>query len=281
MLSLTTTEERNVRVIEPQSGWRVVNLGELWAYRDLLYFLTWRDVKVRYKQTVLGATWAILQPVMTMIVFSVFFGRLGGIDQRVEGPYPLFVYAGILPWTFFASAVVQSALSLISNAQLVTKVYFPRLIVPVSAILAATVDFGVSLAVMFGLMAWYGVAPSAACWLLPMLMVLLIAVAIGVGTFLAALVVSYRDFRYVVPFVMQIWMFASPVIYPPSWVDESWRWLYALNPLVGVIEGFRAALLGYPLDLPTLGLSLLSTALLVVVGIGYFGHVERRFSDIV
>ncbi|HEX3872429.1 MAG TPA: ABC transporter permease [Pirellulales bacterium] len=276
-------------VIEPHEGWRGIDWAELWKYRELLYFFAWRDIKIRYKQTVLGAAWAIIQPVMTMIVFSIFFGKLGGLDRNVDIPYPIFVYAGILPWTFFASGVGQSATSLIGSQNLITKVYFPRAIVPSSAIIAALVDFAVALGVMFALMAWYQTTPSWFVLFLPFLVLGLLMAAIGVGTLMAALVVQYRDFRYVVPFMLQIWFFASPIAYPLDRVDElaeylpnvNLRLLYSLNPLAGLIQGFRAALLGEPVEVGCIAVSLGSSLLLLIVGMIYFARVERQLSDIV
>lgn len=269
-------------VIEPRSGWRAIDLAELWRYRDLLYFLAWRDVKVRYKQTVLGAAWAVIQPVMTMAVFSVFFGRLGGLDRHTgDVPYPVFVYAGILPWTFFAAAVTQSSQSLISSSNLITKVYFPRLIVPLSSIGAGLVDFAISFGVMLVLMAAWGVAPSPQLALAPLLVAGTLLAALGAGTLLAALTVEYRDFRYVVPFLVQIWMFVSPVAYPLEVVPEEWQLAYAINPLAGLISGYRAAFLGGALRWDLLAVSMSVAALSFVAGALYFRRVERRFADVV
>lgn len=270
-------------VIEPRSGWRGINAGELWQYRDLLYFLTWRDVKVRYKQTVLGAAWAVLQPVMTMIVFTVFFGELGGMAQstHVNVPYPVFVYAALLPWTFFAGAVTQCSQSLIAGSNLISKVYFPRLIVPFAAVGAGLVDFAISFVVMLGLLLWYGLGWSAHILLLPLLVFGTLFAALGAGTLLAALTVAYRDFRYVVPFLVQIWMFVSPVAYPLDVVPTEYRLLYSLNPMAGLIAGYRASLLGQPVPWDCLGVSLAVAVALFVVGAAYFRRVERRFADIV
>jgi lipopolysaccharide transport system permease protein len=270
-------------VIRPTSGWRVLDLGELWRYRELLYFLTWRDVKVRYKQTVLGAAWAILQPVMTMIVFTIFFGRLGGLDQNqhVTSAYPIFVYAALLPWQFFASSVSQGGQSLVSSANLISKVYFPRLIVPTASVGAGLVDLAISFAVMFGLMVYYHVPYTMQMLAIPMLLFGTLVSAVGTGTFLSALTVAYRDFRYVIPFLVQIWMFASPVAYPFEVVPQQWQLLYAVNPMAGIISGYRSALLGEPFQWGAIGVSLLSGAILFVVGTLYFRRVERRFADIV
>ena len=268
-------------VIEPTSGWRLMNVRELWKYRELLYFLTWRDVKVRYKQTVLGAAWAIIQPVMTMVVFSIFFGKFGGMDKHVEGAYQVFIYAALLPWTFFANSVSQSGQSLISSSNLVSKVYFPRLFIPLSAVGGGLVDFAISLGVMFCLMVGYGVSFSARLLLLPLFTLGTILAAVGVGALLSALVVAYRDFRYVIQFLVQLWMFASPVAYPLDVVPERWRLLYSLNPMVGMISGFRSSILGEPWSPGCLTVSALSTLLLLAAGTMYFRRVERRFADII
>jgi homopolymeric O-antigen transport system permease protein len=268
-------------VIEPQSGWRSIDFRDLWRYRDLFYFLTWRDIKVRYKQTVLGAAWAVLQPVLTMVVFSIFFGRLGGLDQKVDVPYPIFAYAGLLPWVFFSGAVTQSAMSVISSQNLVTKVYFPRLIVPFASVGGGLVDLGISFVVMLVLMVAFGTPVSVCLALAPLLTVITVLAALGVGTLLAALVAAYRDFRYVIPFLVQIWMFASPVAYPLAVVPESWRLWYALNPMVGIISGFRSAFLGEPLAIGPLVISTLASLALFAVGTVYFRRVERRFADVI
>ena len=270
----------HVTIIEPSRGWRTLDLKELWAYRELLWVLTARDIKVRYKQTVLGFAWAIIQPVMMMVVFSIFFGRLAGMPS--DGfPYPIFVYAGLLPWTFFANAVSTSGNSLIGSTQLVSKVYFPRLIIPLASVGGGLVDFALSAAVLLLLMLWYGVGWSVNLLLAPLLIVGVIFIALGVGTFLSALTVAYRDFRYVVPFMIQFWMFATPVVYPASLVPEGWRWLLFLNPMAGIIEGFRSAFLGQALEVTTFLISLGVAFALFLVGVTYFEKVERRFADII
>lgn len=268
-------------VVKPSPRWRALDFAELWRFRELAFFLTWRDVKVRYKQTVLGLLWAVLQPVMTMLVFTLFFGRLGGMAEATEVPYPIFVYAALLPWQFFSTAVSAAGQSLVGASNLISKVYFPRLIVPTAATGAALVDFVISLGVMAVLMAWYGYAPSAWTLLLPLLMLLTLVAALGIGTLLAGLTVAYRDFRYVIPFAMQMWMLASPVAYPLSKVPEVWRLLYAVNPLAGLIGGFRAALIGEPMPWAELAVSVGSAVVLLVVGVFYFRSVEKRFADIV
>ncbi len=269
-------------VIEPPSGWIAINWSEIWRYRELLYFLTWRDVKIRYKQTALGAAWAILQPVMTMIVFSLFFGKLAGLGDKTGGvPYPIYVYAGLLPWTFFANSIGNCGNSLVGSSNLITKVYFPRLIIPIAAVGAGLVDLAVSFTVLLGLMVYYGIAPSAQILFVPLFLAGTVLCATGVGTLLSALTVAYRDFRYVVPFMVQLWMFITPVIYPSSVVPEQYRWLLALNPMSGLIEGFRAAFLNRPLDWPHIGVSLCIALLAFIAGATYFRSVERRFADII
>ena len=267
-------------VIEPVKGWRALDLKELWAYRELLWVLTLRDVKVRYKQTVLGFTWAIIQPVMMMIVFSIFFGRLAQMPS--DGyPYPIFVYAGLLPWTFFANAVSAAGNSLVGSAQLVSKVYFPRLIIPLASVGSGLVDFAISAGVLLLLMVYYGFSWSLNLLMVPVLVAGVIFVALGIGTFLSALTVMYRDFRYVIPFMVQFWLFITPVVYPTSLVPADWRWTFYLNPMAGIIEGFRAAFLGAPLNLLALAISLLVGAVMFLLGVAYFEKVERRFADII
>jgi lipopolysaccharide transport system permease protein len=280
-LSAPEAQEPQILVIKPQPGWRAIDLAELWRYHELLYFLAWRDVKVRYKQTVLGAAWAVLQPVMTMIVFTIFFGRLGGMDRHTEAAYPVFVYAALLPWQFFAASVTQSGQSLVAGANLISKVYFPRLIIPLSAVGAPLVDLGISFGVMFLLMAWYGVSVGVPALALPLCVAGTMVAAIGVGTFLSALTVAYRDFRYVVPFLVQVWMFASPVAYPFEVVPERWRLLYSLNPMAGIISAYRSALLGEPFHWGAIGVSITVALLIFAGGTLYFRRVERRFADIV
>lgn len=269
-------------VIEARKGWSALDWSELWRYRELLYFLTWRDVKIRYKQTVLGAAWALLQPFATMLVFSVFFGRLAGLDNRTGGvPYPIYVYAGLLAWTFFANAVTSSSNSVVSSANLISKVYFPRLIIPLAAVGVSLVDFAVSSLLLLGMMVYYHIAPSAQLAWAPLFLAGTLLTATGVGMLLAALIVSYRDFRYVVPFMMQLWLFISPVIYPVTIIPARWRWLLALNPMTGFIDGFRAAFLGQSFDWTNILISSLAATLVFMVGAFYFRNVERRFADII
>jgi len=266
--------------IRPSRGWVPLHLRDLWTYRELLYFLTWRDVKVRYKQTALGAAWAILQPFLIMVVFSVFFGRL--LNVKSEGvPYPVFAYTALVPWQLFANSVTQSGGSLVSNQQLLTKVYFPRLLIPISATLGNLVDFAFAFAVLIGLMLYYGIVPTAAVLLTPLLVLLAVVTALGVALWLSALNVKYRDIRYVIPFLIQLWLFASPVAYSSSIVPASWRPVYDLNPMAGVVEGFRWALLGTGHLDPMFGVSALVALTLLVSGLVYFRRTERTFADVV
>jgi len=238
-------------------------------------------VKVRYKQTVLGAAWAVIQPVMTMVVFTIFFGKFGGMDRHATAAFPVFVYAALLPWIYFAAAVNLSGQSLVTSANLVSKVYFPRLVIPLAACGCGLVDFAISSLVMAGLMAAYGVAFTPALLAAPLFLLGTVVTAVGVGTLLSALVVAYRDFRYVMTFLVQLWMFASPVAYPLSIVPERWRLLYGLNPMAGMISGFRSALLGEPFEWPVIAVSAMAAATILAVGLFYFRRVERRFADII
>jgi lipopolysaccharide transport system permease protein len=268
-------------VIQPREGWIPINLKEIWLYRELLYFLTKRDIKVRYKQTVLGGLWAIIQPLCAMVVFSIFFGRLAKVPS--DGiPYPIFVYAGLLPWTYFANAVTAAGNSLVGSAHLVTKIYFPRTIIPVSAAMAGLVDFFIALAVMVGLMLYYQFLPDGRVLLFPALVGLTFVCAVGCGLWLSALNVQYRDIRYIIPFLIQIWLFVSPVIYPDSLLGERYRWLLALNPMAGIIHAYRACLLGrHPIDWGFLGISTLATVVIFVSGLFYFRRVEKSFADVI
>jgi lipopolysaccharide transport system permease protein len=259
-----------------------IGFKELWRYRELLYFLTWRDVKVRYKQTVLGVIWAVLQPFMTMIVFSFFFGRLAGMSKGTDGvPYPVWVFAGLLPWTYFASALGSASSSLVGSTNLVTKVFFPRLVIPVASVGAGLVDFAVASSVLVGLMLYYKTGVSGQILLVPLFLIGTVLTATGVGSFLAALTVKYRDFRYVVPFMLQIWMFVTPVIYPPKLIPASARWILELNPMSGMIQGFRASFLGQPFEWTSIAISFAVAALLFLTGTTYFRRVERSFADII
>lgn len=270
-------------IIRPGGGWVGFGLKDLWRYRELLVALTWRSILVRYKQTLLGASWAILQPVFFMIVFTIFFGRLAGLDERTGGiPYPIFSFAALLPWTFFSSAIAQASISVVGNVGLVTKVYFPRLTIPISAVLAALVDFALAFLVLVGLMVYYGIYPDpSGVAVLPALVLLAVVTALGTGLFLAALNVTYRDVRYAVPFLMQLWLFATPVVYGATLVPERWRVLLGLNPMAGVVEGFRWALLGSAFPGMMLVVSVAVAAVLLVGGTAYFRATERGFADVV
>jgi lipopolysaccharide transport system permease protein len=271
-----------VTIIEPKPGWRFLDLNELWRYRELLYFLTWRDIKVRYKQTVLGAAWAVLQPFATMVVFTMFLGKVAGIDTGAT-PYPLFVFAGLLTWTFFANAVSTAGQSIVGNQNLVTKVYFPRLIIPMSAVGVGLVDFLIAFGMLVILMIYFGAAFSWTILLTPAIFLLLAIAALGVGTLLAALTVAYRDFRYVVPFGVQLWMFATPTIYMPvdDLVGPRGQMLLPLNPAYGLIYNFRQAMLGGTIDLYSLTVSASVGLAMLVLGCMYFRRVERSFADII
>ncbi len=274
-----TSEQPLIRIRRSRK-WVALNLVDLWAYRELLYFLTWRDVKVRYKQTVLGAAWAIIQPLFTMLIFTLFFGRLAGVPS--DGiPYPLFAYAGLLPWIFFSNSVTSSGNSLIGSSHLITKVYFPRMIIPAAAIAAGLVDFAIAFAILIVLMAWYGIGASWSLLMLPVLVSLTALFALGVGFWISALNVKYRDIRHALPFMIQLWMFASPIIYPATIVPEKWKWFLHLNPLTGIIEGYRAAIFGRPFDWPALAISGAITLALLIYSAYSFRRMERTFADII
>jgi lipopolysaccharide transport system permease protein len=267
-------------IIEPQRGWIPISFRELWKYRELAYILAWRDVKIRYKQTALGAAWAIFQPFISMIVFSVFFGTLMKVPSD-NLPYPIFVYAGLLPWTFFSNSLTGASNSLIGQANLISKVYFPRLIIPLSSLGSCLLDFVIALVIMFVLMFYYGISLNISILISPLLLVATMATALGVGTLFSALCVSYRDVKYIVPFMVQLWMYISPVIYPVSIVPERWRWLLSLNPMAGLIDGYRSAFLGKPFDWVNIGISVGVSFVLLVAGLIYFRMMERRFADII
>lgn len=268
-------------VIRPSRGWVPLNLAGLWEFRELLYFLVWRDIKVRYKQTALGVAWAIIQPFFTMVVFSIFFGRLAKIPS--DGiPYPIFAYCALLPWQLFAHALTESSNSLVANERLISKVYFPRLVVPIAPVLAGLVDFVIAFVILIGMMIYYRVTPTPTIWTVPLFLVLAVGAALGVGLWLSALNVQYRDVRYTVPFLTQFWLFATPVAYPSSLVPEPWRALYGLNPMAGVVEGFRWALLGRgEIPGPLLAVSVAVVLMLFVGGLYYFRRMEKTFADVV
>ena len=266
--------------ISPPRKWIPIDLHELWNYRELLFSFTERDIKIRYKQTALGFLWAIIQPLFMMIIFTVFFGRLAKIPS--EGiPYPLFVLAALLPWTLFAEGLTRSTNSMITNANIMTKVYFPRLIMPISGILSPLVDFTVSLTILIAMMAYYGFVPTLNVVFLPLFILLALATSLGIGLWLSALNVKYRDFQYTIPFMIQLWLFASPVVYPASLVPESVRFLYGLNPMAGVIEGFRWALLGTEIPSAMILVSVGVVVLLLVSGAFYFRRMEQYYADVV
>jgi len=267
-------------IIQPSRGLLSLKLGELWQYRELLYFLTWRDVKIRYKQAVLGFLWAFIQPFLKMVVFSVVFGGLAKMDS--EGfPYPIFLYAGLLPWQFFADAVNRSGQSIVAEANLITKVYFPRLIMPVASVGAALVDFAISFALLIGMMFYFQLSPSLSILMVLPLVLITILSALGVGVLVSALNTAYRDFRYMLPFLVQIWMFLTPVIYSVKIIPENWRWLILLNPMAGIVDAYRSAILGKPFELGNLGISLGVAVIMFLIGLAYFRKTERYFADIV
>ncbi|MHB8806444.1 MAG: ABC transporter permease [Anaerolineaceae bacterium] len=278
---MSAMNEPRTITIKPSTGWAALNLKDLWDYRELIYFFTWRDLKVRYKQTLLGASWAVLQPVLTMVVFSIFFGGLAKVPS--DGvPYPIFSYTALLPWTLFSKALQDASRSLVSSANIISKVYFPRLILPISSTLAGLVDFAIAFVVLLLMMVFYGIHPTANLWLLPLLILLALITAIGVSLWLSALNVMYRDVGHILPFLNQFWMYITPIAYSSSIVPEKWRFVYALNPLTGVVEGFRWALLGTG-EGPgiTLLISSCIAILITISGLFYFRRMERKFADLV
>lgn len=267
-------------VIEPVKGWKMLDWRELWAYRELLWVLTTRDIKVRYKQTVLGAGWAILRPFITMVIFSVVFGQMAKMPS--DGyPYPVFVYVALLPWTFFATAIGSAGASLVGSSHLVSKVYFPRLIIPLSSVGTGLVDLLISTCILLLMMLYYGVDWSLNLLAAPLLLLFVIFIALGVGTLLSSLTVAYRDFTHLTPFLVQSWMYVTPVIFPISLVPERWQWLLYLNPMTGLIEGFRSAFLGRNFDYVGLGISFAIAIAIFLISVAYFEKVERRFADII
>lgn len=273
-------DHQHVTVIEPPRGWRMLDWRELWAYRELLWVLTARDIKVRYKQSVLGAAWAVIRPFTAMVIFSVVFGQLAKLPS--DGyPYPVFVYAALLPWTFFSNAIATSGQSLVGSSNLISKVYFPRLIIPLASAGAGLVDLLISTAILLLMMLWYGVGWSAHLLAAPLLLMAVVFASLGVGTLLSALTVSYRDFTHITPFLLQIWMYITPVVFPVSLVPERWQWLLYLNPMTGLVEGFRSAFLGKPFDVPGLLISFTVALATFALGVAYFERVERRFADII
>jgi lipopolysaccharide transport system permease protein len=278
-LAIPETDSRPVTRIGRSRSWLPLDVRELWAYRELMYFLVWRDIKVRYRQTVLGAAWAVIQPFLTMVVFSVFLGRLAHVPSD-GAPYPVFAYAALVPWTYFATALTQASSSLVDHSRLITKVYFPRVLVPAAAVAGGLVDLAIAFAVLVAMMAYYGIVASAAIAFLPFFVLLTAATALGAGLWSAALNVRYRDVRYVMPFVVQFCLFVTPVAYPSSVVPERWRAVYALNPMVGIIEGFRWTLLGLSPPGAPLVVSVVMAVAVLVSGLCYFTRTERSFADI-
>lgn len=276
-----TTSTTAPILIEPRRGWFNLDLSAIYRYRELLYFLVWRDVKVRYKQAAIGAAWAVLQPLLTMVVFTVIFGYFAKMPS--DGlPYPVFAYVALLPWNYFSQAISRSGVSVVSNAGLISKVYFPRLIVPLAGAVSPLVDFAITFVILLGMLGWYGIMPTWGILALPAFMVLAMATAVAVCLFLSALNVQYRDVGHAIPFLVQFWMYASPVVYPVSIIPEKWRALYSLNPMVGVIEGFRWALLGK--EQPDFGVMAVSALVVVVLlagGTVYFRRMERTFADVI
>jgi lipopolysaccharide transport system permease protein len=270
-----------VRVNKPTKGWRNVDIAELWQYRDLYRFLIWRDIKVRYAQSVLGVGWAVIQPLFLMIVLTVIFGRL--VEVESDGaPYPIFSYSGLVPWTYFSTALIGATGSLTAAGTMIDKVYFPRLVLPMAPVVSRLIDFAIAMLLMFGLMAWYGISPTMGILALPLLVILMMLAAAGIGMWLTALAVQFRDINYGLPLALQLVMYASPVVYPVSLVSEQYRLYYALNPMVGVIEGFRSALIGtipMPWDLLAVGAGV--SAILFLTGIFYFRRMERKFADVI
>ncbi|HUF40033.1 MAG TPA: ABC transporter permease [Anaerolineales bacterium] len=267
--------------IEPSKGWVSLNLRELWNYRELFYFFIWRDLKVRYRQTILGVAWAVLQPFMTMVIFSIFFGRLARVDS--DGlPYPIFSFAALVPWNFFSGALISGSNSLIGNANMLKKIYFPRVTLPISTALSGLVDFGIAFIVLLGMMVYYGYRPTGNVVWLPLLLLLALATALGVSLWFSALNVRFRDVRHTVPFIAQAWLFATPIAYSSSLLDEPWKTIYGLNPMVGVVEGFRWALLGTDtMPGPMVIVSTLAALVILVSGAYYFRRMERDFADVV
>ncbi len=273
--------ERPELLIEPSAGWAALQLGELWEYRELLYFLVWREIKIRYQQTILGVGWAIIQPLFSMLVFTLFFGRLAKMPS--DGiPYSVFSLTALVPWTFFVSGLSQASTSLVANANLIGKVYFPRLAIPIASVLSGLLDFVFSFILLLGYMAYYGIVPGVAILWLPAFLLLAVVTALGAGLWLSALNVEYRDIKYVIPFLTQLWMFATPIVYPSSLLPEPWRTVYGINPMAGVVEGFRWALLGSGAAPGMMFVvSFVAATLILVTGIFYFRRMEQTFADVV
>lgn len=281
---MSTLQNSGIRkiIIKPPSGWSALDLHDLWIYRELIFFMTWRDLKVRYKQTLLGASWAVLKPFLNMVVFTIFFGGLAKVPS--EGvPYPIFSFAALLPWELFSNALSISSRSLVQNRHMITKIYFPRVILPLSSTLSGVVDFLIAFVILLAMMAFYRIQPTLNMLTLPLFLLLAIVAALGVGLWLSALNVLYRDIGYITPFLTQFWLFITPIVYPTSMIPEQWRVLYSLNPMTGVVEGFRWAILGTQQGAPglTLYISIAVSVVLLVSGMYYFKRMERHFSDLV
>ncbi len=279
----TATSEPRTIILRPSRGFSFLDFRELWIYRELVYFLTWRSLKVRYKQTVLGAVWAVLEPFLTMVVFTIFFGNLAKVGSD-NIPYPIWSYAGLLPWGLFSKALSDASRSLVAYSHMITKIYFPRIILPLSSILAGLVDFAIAFVVLIGMMLFYKQFPTSAVWTLPLFLLLAMITALGVALWLSALNVKYRDVGYILPFLTQFWLFITPVVYPSSQIPEQWRLIYGLNPMTGVVEGFRWALLGInpqPTFFPMLAVSAAMAIVVLFTGILYFRRMERGFADMV
>jgi lipopolysaccharide transport system permease protein len=280
IVDLPSMPDKPMVVIQPSKSWVPLDLRDLWRYRDLLYILSERDIKIRYKQTILGALWAIIQPLFTMLVFTLFFGRLAGIAS--DGiPYPIFAYAGLLPWTFFSNAVTNSGNSLVGNSNLITKVYFPRMIIPSASVASGLLDFAIAFILLVVMMFYYDIGLTFNILILPFLVILTSLLAIGIGMWMSALNVKYRDIRYALPFLIQLGMFATPIIYPTSLVPEKWRWLMALNPLSGQIEAYRSAFFGKPFDWVSLSISIIITMSILIYSAYNFKRMEKQFADLV
>lgn len=278
---VTSKQKDDVLLLKPTRGWGSLNLGEMWKFRELTYFLLWRDLKVRYKQTVLGASWAILQPFLSMVVFSIFFG--GFLNVPSEGvPYPIFSYAALLPWGVFSKALNDAGRSLVANRSMITKIYFPRMVIPLSSVLSGLVDFSIAFVVLLGMMWYFRIAPTSNIWTLPFFLILALITALGVGLWLSAMNVLYRDIGYIIPFLTQFWFYITPIVYPASEVPEQLRYLYALNPMVGVVEGFRWAILNTSTPPgPMVAVSAVISVLILISGMFYFRRMERTFADMV
>jgi lipopolysaccharide transport system permease protein len=281
MATSAVLRDAKLTVVQPSRGLFRLDLAPLWEYRELLYFLVWRDIKVRYKQTAIGAAWAICQPLLTMMIFALIFGRFAKIPSD-NIPYPIFAFAGLLPWTYFSQSIARSGASLVSDSNLIRKIYFPRLIIPAAAVVAPVVDFALSFLILLVMMAWYRVVPGRAVVALPLFLLLAIVAALGVSLWLSALNVRYRDVGHAIPFLVQFWMYASPVVYPASLIPQKWRMLYSLNPMVGVVEGFRWGLLGKEsVDFVAMAIGTVVALILLLGGLVFFKRMERVFADIV